>query len=639
LTSSQNQPEERGTNTKAAYQKLAREGLSPTEENKKKLEEEEKKKKEEEERKKREVQKKKQKVRKTQSDERADLAAEAVSNNENTETVPGEGVHKLLVIGDSLLDDSGKELKAGVTPNLALQEGGTRAVDMVVKLEKMDTEGGLEDYRGEKIVLNGGVNDINRNCFMYMKGTSKIKMSPNDKEHKEYQDYVFNEIINAYERIYKVAGNYNIAVFQNTLLPFGSTTGNYLAPTGRPDIADANNKIRERINLELIAREGKANGPHKLIQIHLRESEGGLADNDDPTKIHKEYAMGDNLHVEGKGVTRMAEIMQGVLGQPVEEKTVRETQSGKRADLTTEAASDKEKKDKPEASPPSTPTSAPPTTTTPPGEEAEPSITSKLGDKIKVYFTDLVEKVKGFFEKITGWFGKKKVEETEDKKTKENDTTAATPNATSGQGQNPSPDNTEQTSSPTSASSPPEKNMDERKDNVDLTPPKPDPNNKFTVGVNSPEIKEISNKVPNDLTDELKQFALNNNSTISLSETMQFVGSSDLKKVEVYKKAVRNKRMGCLIAPKDFSGRHYKGLRPKSTQQVARKMAHIVLRHLRKGSIPFFHAIRVTLNGKNMYFTTAWHPPNVHPGVEVWPQRPGSQESLPVTKEPPINVA
>lgn len=245
------------------------------------------------------------------------------------EVTPAEGVHNLLVAGDSLLNHSGKLLKAGDKISLEAQKGGTSTVQTAKKLEQMDTEGKLENFRGEKMVINSGVNDIANYCRLYVEAGAKDSI-------EEYKQKSFDKIIKSYERIWQTAQKYNISVYQNTLVPFRNTSWEWLNTEKlnppRKDIADANEEIRKRINDELISRTGKPNGPYKIIPLHKTVSEGGLADDNDSSIIHKEYAQGDNLHLKGDGIKRMAEIMQGVLGEPLKEKPTTKVSEYKEAE-------------------------------------------------------------------------------------------------------------------------------------------------------------------------------------------------------------------------------------------------------------------------------------------------------------------
>lgn len=245
------------------------------------------------------------------------------------EVTPGEGVHNLLVVGDSLLNHSGKLLKAGEKISLEAQKGGTSTVQTAKKLEQMDADGKLEEFRNEKMVLHSGVNDIANYCRLYVEAGAKDSI-------EEYKKKSFDKIMKSYEQIWQTAGKYQIAVYQNTILPFRNTSWEWLntekLTPPRKDIADANEEIRKRINEELIARAGKPNGPYKIIALHKTVDEGGLADNNDPSIIHKEYAQGDNLHLKGDGIKKMAEIMQTALGNPVKEKPESKAAESKEAE-------------------------------------------------------------------------------------------------------------------------------------------------------------------------------------------------------------------------------------------------------------------------------------------------------------------
>ena len=238
--------------------------------------------------------------------------------------VKGEGVNKLLILGDSLMYGTQGRLKAN--EKLPDAKIGKLAMTVAGEVKSMDRGGQLEQYRNESMVVNGGVNDIANFAGHRMRGdlenTPKYRDFQGDssKGSNKYVQYVVSQIMGYYQDIWSVAKKYNIRVFQCTNAPFSEAEPHQykeLNPPNNPDIGKDNEEIRNLLNQELLNAEKSGEGPYKVIPLHNKKSEGGLAMDDDPAKLDPTYKAPDGLHLSGAGYSAMAAQIQGYLGEPV----------------------------------------------------------------------------------------------------------------------------------------------------------------------------------------------------------------------------------------------------------------------------------------------------------------------------------
>lgn len=201
-----------------------------------------------------------------------------------------KGLNKLLALGDSLMTGVQGRLKANEYTKLDQQAvGGWSTGQILNKFKEIEKSGGLEKYRNESLVMNGGVNDL-------ANGQNA------------------DQILNNMKKIWEIAAKFNIKVYCCTIMPFKGAEGyrhslstNYEQKEG----------YRNKVNQELLSLAGTKDGPYKIIPLHKPYSEGGLADDNDPRKLHPAYAGGDKLHLTGKGYNQMTKAIQDIIGLPL----------------------------------------------------------------------------------------------------------------------------------------------------------------------------------------------------------------------------------------------------------------------------------------------------------------------------------
>jgi lysophospholipase L1-like esterase len=200
-----------------------------------------------------------------------------------------KGLNKLLALGDSLMTGVQGRLKANEYTKLDQQAvGGWSTGQILNKFKEIEKSGGLEKYRNESLVMNGGVNDL-------ANGQNA------------------DQILNNMKKIWEIAAKFNIKVYCCTIMPFKGAEGyrhslstNYEQKEG----------YRNKVNQELLSLAGTKDGPYKIIPLHKPYSEGGLADENDTSKLHPAYAGGDKLHLTGKGYNQMTKAIQDIIGLP-----------------------------------------------------------------------------------------------------------------------------------------------------------------------------------------------------------------------------------------------------------------------------------------------------------------------------------
>ncbi len=247
----------------------------------------------------------------------------------STPEVQGEGVNKLIILGDSLMYGAQGMLKANDKNPKAVV--GKMVQTIAREFSSMD----LTPYRNETMVFNGGVNDIAN--FAHMRMTGNLEKNPEYRDFKvdpgkpgtKYEQYVVNKILDSYKTIWSKARENNIKIFQCTAPPFLAADPNRyreLNPPGQPEIGKENEEIRKMLNQEIENAQKSGSGPSKVIPLHQSKDAGGLASNEDSSKMFPDYLAGDGLHlsdrggklnVEKTGYERMAEIIQSYIGNPI----------------------------------------------------------------------------------------------------------------------------------------------------------------------------------------------------------------------------------------------------------------------------------------------------------------------------------
>ncbi|MCC6643355.1 hypothetical protein IT411_01275 [Candidatus Peregrinibacteria bacterium] len=197
--------------------------------------------------------------------------------------VASEGVNKLLIIGDSLMTGVENKIRANQIEKFA--KVGKPVAVMLKEMQGMDQSGALEKYRNESLLINGGTNDIAR---------------PQE------------DILKNYQEIWAIAKKYNMKVFNCTIPPFGES--NY--QTLKTDY-EAKNQKRLWLNQQIESLTGSAEGPYKIIPLHKKVSEGGLADDADSNRLAPAYKAPDGVHLNPEGYDVMAKAIQQVLGEPI----------------------------------------------------------------------------------------------------------------------------------------------------------------------------------------------------------------------------------------------------------------------------------------------------------------------------------
>jgi|GEM_PF-4819754 len=211
------------------------------------------------------------------------------TSSPETVTESPKSLNKLLALGDSLMTGVQGRLKANEYARLDQQAvGGWSTAQILNRFKEKEKSGGLEKYRQQSLVMNGGVNDL-------ANGQNA------------------DQILNNMKKIWEIAAKFNIKVYCCTIMPFKGAEGyrhslstNYEQKEG----------YRNKVNQELLNLAGTKNGPYKIIELHKPYSEGGLADDNDHSKLHPAYAGGDKLHLTGKGYSQMTKAIQDIIGLP-----------------------------------------------------------------------------------------------------------------------------------------------------------------------------------------------------------------------------------------------------------------------------------------------------------------------------------
>ncbi len=234
-------------------------------------------------------------------------------STEQTETSSTQ-LDKLLIIGDSLM--TGVENKLRANDKLKKAKVGKFTSEMLNDMKSLDQSKQLESYRNQTMVINGGINDI-------AAGKSA------------------EEIYSNLQQIWGIAKKYNILVYTCTVTPFKGY------PAFKNNF-ETKEKERTKLNDLLISREGSENGPQKLIMLHKRKSEGGLANDNDLSELDPSFEGPDHLHLKPTGYDKMSEIIQSKIGIPQEKPASNEepksSSSSTQLSTKTDTATDKPEK-------------------------------------------------------------------------------------------------------------------------------------------------------------------------------------------------------------------------------------------------------------------------------------------------------
>lgn len=223
----------------------------------------------------------------------SDLSSSSESPAENKER--GPGVNKLLVMGDSLMVGAKDKLRANfVEKSEETVKGGRQLSEMLSRLKKWDAAGKLEAFRNETMVVDGGLNDFGR-----------LKTSNGNG------DFTQESILGNMQEVWQIAKKYNIKVYQCTLPPFGGTTYKSLN-TDFPE----REKARIWINEQICKMKGSPEGPGDIVELDLPKSQGGMADDNDTSRIAAEYRFKDGIHYTAQGYENMASAIQKAIGEP-----------------------------------------------------------------------------------------------------------------------------------------------------------------------------------------------------------------------------------------------------------------------------------------------------------------------------------
>lgn len=213
-----------------------------------------------------------------------DAPAQPGSPTESKEGSP-EGVNKLLIVGDSLMTGVENKIRANKVERYA--KVGKTLSTMLAEIRNFDKSGLLENYRNESLLINGGTNDLGGN--------------PSQES-----------ILDNYKEIWAIAKKYNIKVFNCTMAPFGQNTYSSLT-----EKFDEKNAKRIWVNQQIEKMAGQDGGPYKVISLHKKVSEGGLADDTNPDILAFSYKAPDGIHLNIEGYNAMAKAIQGIMGEPV----------------------------------------------------------------------------------------------------------------------------------------------------------------------------------------------------------------------------------------------------------------------------------------------------------------------------------
>lgn len=223
-------------------------------------------------------------------------------DNSNPTELPGQKMEsggeylgnfdEAFMVGDSimvgaLMSKYGRSYKEK-TSERSVAEGGRATSDMLKRVKKWDEEGKLKSFSGKSMLFNCGVNDL--------AGAVSAE-----------------QILSNIREIFAIAAKNKINVIACTLAPFGGAEGWKGSLRNNYDKKEA---ARQKINEEMYKMLGIGGGITKLVELHKPVKDGGVADNDDPSKLAKEFDSGDHLHLSGKGAKLMVEGFEKALGKP-----------------------------------------------------------------------------------------------------------------------------------------------------------------------------------------------------------------------------------------------------------------------------------------------------------------------------------
>lgn len=222
---------------------------------------------------------------------------ESTDQSKTNPEVKAEGIDRVLILGDSLMELTQKKI-AGHYKNNSIEVTAVRSKPLHQMLGELKARGGtLEKLNTEKcrgtIVVNGGVNDL-------AAGRTDV------------------EIMADMKAMVAIAKQYNLKINFCALAPFGGTTYQSL----QKDFKEKND-FRKNINTELYALAAVDGGTVGVIPLDKGKSKGGLADDNNPDQLDPDYAAKDGLHLSigrgaGKdGTEAMAAAIEKYLGEPV----------------------------------------------------------------------------------------------------------------------------------------------------------------------------------------------------------------------------------------------------------------------------------------------------------------------------------
>lgn len=214
------------------------------------------------------------------------VSPEAPSVPKESKEDSPEGVNKLLIIGDSLMTGVENKIRANKIERFA--KVGKTLSTILAEIRNFDKSGLLENYRNESLLINGGTNDLGGNPTQ-------------------------ESILDNYKEIWAIAKKYNIKVFNCTMAPFGQNTYSSLT-----EKFEEKNAKRIWVNQQIEKMAGQDGGPYKVIGLHKKVSEGGLADDNNPDVLALSYKAPDGIHLNPEGYTAMAKAIQGIMGEPAD---------------------------------------------------------------------------------------------------------------------------------------------------------------------------------------------------------------------------------------------------------------------------------------------------------------------------------
>ncbi len=210
---------------------------------------------------------------------------QAGASKESKEGSP-EGIDQLLAFGDSLMEGAIGKIRANKVERHS--KVGKTLSTILAEIRNFDQSGYLEKYRNQSLLIDGGTNDLGGN--------------PTQKS-----------ILDNYKEIWAIAKKYNIKVFNCTIPPFGQST--YPTLTEK---FEEKNAIRIWVNQQIEQMAGQEAGPYKVIALHKKVSEGGLADDNNSDVLAFSYKAPDGVHLNPEGYAAMAKAIQGIMGEPAD---------------------------------------------------------------------------------------------------------------------------------------------------------------------------------------------------------------------------------------------------------------------------------------------------------------------------------